>query len=92
MHKLKADIWSEITDSLLPAETRDLPLLAGRKEQRMTEEEEEEEGNRDALTFQQLVHDVSETKHQQDASIQYYFICLLHLANEKVRLGSFIPY
>lgn len=37
------------------------------------------------LSFQDVVCDIAQDQTQKDASLSFYFICLLHLANEKVR-------
>ena len=36
------------------------------------------------LSFQDLVSEIANGQKQSDVTISYYFICLLHLANEKV--------
>ena len=36
------------------------------------------------LSFQELISDVGYKQQQQGVSLSFYFICLLHLANEKV--------
>ena len=41
------------------------------------------------LSFQKLVTDLSNSNEQKEASLQYYFICLLHLANENVSSDHF---
>ena len=58
------------------------------------EEKEEKEGNdieiesnktenNDILSFNQTVQSLSCSQAQEDVSVAYYFICMLHLANEK---------
>jgi condensin complex subunit 2 len=36
------------------------------------------------LSFQNVINDISHGQGQKDVSLSFYFICLLHLANEKV--------
>jgi hypothetical protein len=36
------------------------------------------------LSFQELINDIAVEQKQKDVSLSFYFICLLHLANEKV--------
>ena len=36
------------------------------------------------LSFQSLVEGIASEQRQNDVTFPYYFICLLHLANEKV--------
>jgi hypothetical protein len=38
------------------------------------------------LSFQHLIQDLSVNSRQKDVSLPFYFICLLHLANENVSL------
>ena len=41
-------------------------------------------GTGEVLSFQELVCDIAnEEKCQKDVTVSFYFICLLHLANEK---------
>jgi hypothetical protein len=41
-------------------------------------------------SFQDLVCDISSGQRQKDVTLPFYFICLLHLANEKVTLLKLI--
>ena len=45
--------------------------------------ESERERGEPAVDFATLVHKVSQTHHQADATMPFHFICLLHLCNEK---------
>jgi hypothetical protein len=38
----------------------------------------------ETLSFQDLISDIAADPRQNDVSISFYFICLLHLANEHV--------
>jgi hypothetical protein len=38
------------------------------------------------LSFQKLITDMNIQQQQEDVSLPFYFICLLHLANEKVNM------
>ena len=54
-------------------------------EERLSEEKEEAE----PLSFHNVVHDLEASKSQPDVTLPFYFICILHLANEKgLRLAS----
>jgi regulator of replication initiation timing len=81
VHKLKTDIWKTIEDNLK------MKLAKQKKLEEDLEKEKEEEKTKktDILTFQSIVDTMSQSNSQKDASMQYYFICLLHLANENVR-------
>lgn len=72
VHRLKSDIWSGIQETLVPTPTK------------QSKDVPSSESPASTLTFQNLINHVSEHQEQNEASLQYYFICLLHLANEKV--------
>ena len=40
--------------------------------------------NTEEMSFQDLVCDITTGQRQKDVTLPFYFICLLHLANEKV--------
>ena len=42
------------------------------------------------MSFQDLVCDISGEQRQKDVTLPFYFICLLHLANEKVSSHLFL--
>jgi condensin complex subunit 2 len=72
VHKLKDDVWSRIEHSL------------GDHDDHQTPSKSHTQSN-NTLSFQKLVKNLSvgpEKQPQKDASLSYYFICLLHLANE----------
>ena len=54
---------------------------------------EQEDGDGDVtekLSFQDLISSMAGSQQQQGASLPFYFICLLHLANEKVHKYLYI--
>jgi retron-type reverse transcriptase len=80
VHKLKTDIWKTIEDNLKMKLAKQQQL----EEEKTVKKEEKEVKKTDTLTFQSIVETMSQSNSQKDASMQYYFICLLHLANENV--------
>ena len=92
VRRLKKDLWTGIEMSIAPApSTRKV--------------EEEDSGSDDdsvmktpekgtaadgvGLSFQETVKNMEESKSQVDVTLPFYFICILHLANEKgLRLES----
>lgn len=74
MHKLKGDVWTNIQTHLgaaKPSRRLEAPVAPAASE----------------VSFHELVKDLSSEEDQQkDVSLAYYFICLLHLANENVSL------
>ncbi len=79
--RLKKDLWSEV-------EVRTRPQL-------ITDVEEEQNGNDSEMSsikgnsespeisFKNVVEDLGANETQEDVSLAFYFICVLHLANEK---------
>mmetsp|Transcript_17449 Transcript_17449/g.19430 ORF Transcript_17449/g.19430 Transcript_17449/m.19430 type:complete len:145 (+) Transcript_17449:133-567(+) len=68
---LKSDIWKSFTK--LSIQDKD------------TDESDEDEENENPVDFKNVLAGFSDKmqKKHKDASVQYCFICLLHLANEK---------
>jgi hypothetical protein len=94
IQRLKTDIWKGLSTKM------DLPL----DEQLATENSEPNAttmkpialGKSSAniptqtVSFQELIADIAENPRQSDVTLPFYFICLLHLANENVRIISSI--
>lgn len=95
VRKLKFDMWKELdtskivdsfgTDENLPPQLSVDKSLSQQKHK--------------AKSFQSLIQDINQQpgSYQKDASLPFYFICLLHLANEKVQTVivaslHYIPY
>lgn len=72
MRKLKEDIWDHLDSRLAKEASTDqenvLPLKSKVSK---------------TISFQDMLKDMSTTQSQKEASLSFYFICLLHLANEK---------
>ena len=93
--KLKTDIWSHIDElEVTPSasqgendengenETPNVGMLASKRAS--VDKKGGAAGAGEALSFQELVCDIAnEEKCQKDVTVSFYFICLLHLANEK---------
>jgi hypothetical protein len=76
---LKADIWTNLQENLDETKVKETPTKAESEP-----EEVPKKNDPPKISFQHLVEDIEETNNQKDTSLQYYFICLLHLANENV--------
>jgi hypothetical protein len=76
IQRLKMDIWAGVDNSL----HIDEPL-----EQTASSPPADE-----TLSFQHLISDIAADPRQKDVSISFYFICLLHLANEHVSFDAFV--
>ena len=91
--RLKADLWDELEQRL--SRVREKNEEADEED---TNEEKDDDmsdasvPNVDAsepLSFQKAVQDMEMAKSQPDVTLPFYFICMLHLANEKgLRLDS----
>jgi condensin complex subunit 2 len=96
--KLKTDIWAHIdelpTASSLPAPANEDTENTRPSNRRRSADDEDGHKKKSAIpdeakmSFQDLVRDISVQKNQKDATLPFYFICLLHLANEKVTMNQ----
>jgi condensin complex subunit 2 len=84
--RLKRDLWNELERTFHPREPQDdedddEELKEEEAEDLpMTPKNNEEDG---PLSFQTTVQEMQTTQTQGDVSLPFYFICILHLANEK---------
>ena len=78
--KLKHDLWHHLEDSLVPESASGENEAPGGHIVKL-EKTAEEPG---VLSFQDVITEISHEQKQKDVSLSFYFICLLHLANEKV--------
>ena len=83
VRKLKEDIWKHLDFSLLDSITKTVDeenknpnttVIASKKQHQPQSK----------LNFRDMLSDMSAVQTQKDVSLSFYFICLLHLANEKV--------
>jgi len=80
--RLKRDLWAELEQTFAGKTKSDEDDDSVDSE---TKDEEAENG----MSFQDAVHDLEQQKTQMDVTLPFYFICILHLANEKgLRLES----
>ncbi len=86
VHKLKTDILHHIHDNLdasnASSETARLSQGNARDSHGGSVKED--------MSFQNMVKTLSAEMQQKDVTVPYYFICLLHLANEQVRLFELV--
>jgi condensin complex subunit 2 len=76
--RLKKDLWDELESHFLSPDDMESK----------TDDHSVPDSTQRA-SFQTVVHDLESSKSQPDASLPFYFICMLHLANEKgLRLDS----
>ena len=86
--KLKIDIWShidELQEADVAAEGADAddgenqsPNVHGKRAS-----SDGKAGETETMSFQELVCDIANEQKQREVTLPFYFICLLHLANEK---------
>jgi condensin complex subunit 2 len=80
--RLKKDLWMEIEDTLVKRASED----GEAKPADDTDQVVKSMSNRstpDFLSFQEAIRDMQATQSQTDVTLPFYFICLLHLCNEK---------
>jgi condensin complex subunit 2 len=101
VRKLKSDIWDHIhktirsrptpsvdTENAAPpsaASATPPPARGGAKAGKA----EKDSNIKDSISFRGLIGNVSQKQEQSSVTLPFYFICLLHLANEKVCLSSY---
>ena len=79
--RLKRDLWTEIETTFNTATSE---FTVEDKERRSTIDSEAEDDKANfAMSFQSTVRDMQDTQSQVDVTLPFYFICVLHLANEK---------
>lgn len=81
VRRLKKDLWIELernTDPIVNAENN----IDNDDEDIDTDERREDEDD-NVVSFKDTVFKLGATEAQEDVSLPFYFICVLHLANEK---------
>jgi len=82
--RLKSELWEELSDCFAATTERDACDIDPTSEERTDTDTK----NR-ILSFKATVQNLEQAKSQPDATLPFYFICLLHLANENgLRLES----
>lgn len=76
--KLKKDLWEEVK-----AKTEPLPYIMNSETDYILENDNNFP-NQTACSFKETVETLAESQKQDNVSLAFYFICILHLANEKV--------
>ena len=96
VRKLKMDIWSKIDATIMhskdviadentaPECNVDFVKPVTNMKVNVVENENENADDTEKLSFQDLISSMAGSQQQPGASLPFYFICLLHLANEKV--------
>lgn len=75
MKKLKSDVWRTV-DKECPRTTDSTDA----------NQPSSTPNKKSKISFHDVIADISQSPHsQKEASLSFYFICLLHLANENVR-------
>lgn len=78
--RLKQDLWTELEVSTCPENP--LPEQDKSDEEDVDVEDKKDEIEK-VVSFKETVKKLSATEAQEDVSLPFYFICVLHLANEK---------
>ena len=89
--RLKSDMWSELKVINLiedEDEVKEENVKSIQDSPQSIKKESEEKSDLENMTnnkvsFQEVVNKLDSSQRQEDVSIAFYFICLLHLANEK---------
>jgi len=95
--RLKRDLWIELEAKLASRNKNDeeekkeddVDESDADAEEKVADDESADPTARPTMSFQDAVGDMESSKSQADVTLPFYFICILHLANEKgLRLES----
>jgi condensin complex subunit 2 len=75
--RLKRDLWNQLESQFCVGENDNRDLDSEDTAEAMPEAKTE------TVTFQDTVRELELQKSQADVTVPFYFICILHLANEK---------
>jgi condensin complex subunit 2 len=79
--RLKKDLWRELEMKTELQESIDVE--DGEKKESLVHDADIGKDPSDMISFQEVVKNLEEKETQEDVSLAFYFICILHLANEK---------
>lgn len=80
VRRLKKDLWDELEATTTPTPK---PVGDDADANETIEAETPEEKEEQIVSFKKTVDKLGATEAQEDVSLPFYFICVLHLANEK---------
>lgn len=98
VRKLKSDIWSHIDNTIVNTyddeNVKPIQKKGDKNKINYTEDISSKESisavskdvippTAETLSFQDLISDIASQQRQKEVTLPFYFICLLHLANEK---------
>jgi len=86
--RLKKDLWCDLTDRMTRLNISDENVEKyGEDENAMEEPLAVVEKDITKISFQDVVRTMDGNQGQKEATLPFYFICILHLANEKSEVG-----
>jgi len=84
VRRLKKDLWAELEDKTAWVEPETFPE---KDEDEAVEDDEDKQvdktGEQQFASFKETVEKMESAQSQNDVTVSFYFICCLHLANEK---------
>lgn len=82
--KLKSDIWTKIDDDCISPSLSSENKNPNENDENMNVKCTKETSKQlEKMSFKEMITDIAENQEQKEVSLSFYFICLLHLANEK---------
>ena len=85
--RLKDDLWAELetrtSSAIAKNESQNEKMESEDDDNLKDEDSEDQTFGEDTVSFNDVVNCIDESQQQEDVSIAFYFICVLHLANEK---------
>ena len=83
VRRLKKDLWAELEEKTAWVAPGDLPDKEAEDDQDDIFEEVTPKGEPQFVSFKETVEKMDSAQSQNDVTVSFYFICCLHLANEK---------
>lgn len=83
VRRLKKDLWAELEEKTAWVAPEDLPDKEAEDDQDDIFEEVTPKGEPQFVSFKETVEKMDSAQSQNDVTVSFYFICCLHLANEK---------
>ena len=79
VRRLKKDLWKEVDSRTAPKQ----PIDVEQNDESNNESPNEDVNPQEEILFKEVVDELGQNETQEDVSLAFYFICILHLANEK---------
>lgn len=81
--RLKKELWTELETKTAPSAVEGSEMESDKSEESVKCDQTDAIVEHNETSFKSVVDDLKVNEAQEDVSLAFYFICVLHLANEK---------